>query len=186
MLLLQPLAETPPFLTFTASETVREQVSITPVLTPDPGVYPDAVRELIASATTSLHMQFQYIEPPSTATDANAAFRDLIAAVVDRQKAGVDVRVIMSQFETAGYLEQLQELGLDVVDNVKLQNNVHNKGIVVDAARTLVSSQNWSTAGTLQNRDAGVIIDSTRVAAYFDAIFQHDWENLAEQKAHTD
>jgi hypothetical protein len=33
----------------------------------------------------------------------------------------------MSEFETAGYLEQLQSLGIDVVNNVKLQNKVHNK-----------------------------------------------------------
>jgi phosphatidylserine/phosphatidylglycerophosphate/cardiolipin synthase-like enzyme len=180
---VQPQAQTPPFKEFTAAVTVREQMTITPVLTPDPGVYADAVRTLIEGARTSLHLQFQYIEPPSTKTAASAAFSALIDAVIARQKAGVDVKVIMSQFETSGYLEQLQELGLDVVHGVKLQNNVHNKGIVVDGARTLVSSQNWSTAGTLQNRDAGVIIESARVAAYFDAVFQHDWDNLARQRA---
>ncbi|MGA0568446.1 phospholipase D-like domain-containing protein [Rathayibacter sp. KR2-224] len=184
--LVQPLVQTPPFKNFTAPETLTDHMTITPVLTPDPGVYADAVRSLIESATASLHLQFQYIEPPSTKTAASAGFSALIDAVIARQNAGVEVHIIMSQYETAGYLEQLQQLGLDVVHNVKLQNNVHNKGIVVDGARTLVSSQNWSTAGTLQNRDAGVIIDSARVAAYFDAIFQHDWENLARQQAHED
>ena len=185
-LLAQPLAETPPFDHFTAAETITDQVTITPVLTPDPGVYVDAVRALIESASTSLHLQFQYIEPPSKPTDASAPFSALIDSVIARQKAGVEVRVIMSEFESAGYLEQLQQLGLDVVHNVKLQNNVHNKGIVVDGSRTLVSSQNWSTAGTLENRDAGIIIDSARVAAYYDSIFQHDWEHLATQHARED
>ncbi|WP_243064870.1 phospholipase D-like domain-containing protein [Humibacter sp. RRB41] len=183
LFLVQPQVQTPPFKDFSAAVTLREQMTITPVLTPDPGVYTDAVRALIESAQTSLHLQFQYIEPPRTKTTTSAPFSALIDAVIARQKAGVDVKVIMSQFETSGYLEQLQELGLDVVHGVKLQNNVHNKGIVVDGARTLVSSQNWSTAGTLQNRDAGVIIESARVAAYFDAVFQHDWDNLARQKA---
>ncbi|WP_460573124.1 phospholipase D-like domain-containing protein [Humibacter soli] len=182
MQLLQPLAQTPPFTQFTDSTTLREEMTITPVLTPDAGVYVDAVRALIESAQTSLHMQFQYIEPPSKPSSATAPFSALIDAVIARQKAGVDVKVIMSQYETSGYLEQLQQLGMDVVNGAKLQNNVHNKGIVVDGTRTLVSSQNWSGAGTLQNRDAGVIIDSARVAAYFDAIFQHDWDNLARQK----
>jgi hypothetical protein len=38
----------------------------------------------------------------------------------------------MSEYETSGYLEQLQSAGLDVVNSVRIQNNVHNKGIVVD------------------------------------------------------
>lgn len=185
-LLIQPLAETPPFEHFTAAETIRDQVTITPLLTPDRGVYADAVRALIESASTSLHLQFQYIEPPSHPSDASAAFSALIDAVIARQKAGVEVRIIMSEYESAGYLEQLQQLGLDVVHGVKLQNNVHNKGIVVDGSRTLVSSQNWSTAGTLENRDAGVIIDSAHVATYYDGIFQHDWDHLATQHTRED
>jgi phosphatidylserine/phosphatidylglycerophosphate/cardiolipin synthase-like enzyme len=50
----------------------------------------------------------------------------------------------------------------------------------------LVSSQNWSTDGTLYNRDAGVIIDNAQVAKYFEQIFEHDWQHLAEQKAADD
>jgi phosphatidylserine/phosphatidylglycerophosphate/cardiolipin synthase-like enzyme len=100
---------------------------------------------LIASAQHTPFMQFQYIELPKTPGDASAALVDLVAAVVARQQAGVDVKIIMSQHETAGYLELLQAAGLDVVNRVKLQNNVHNKGIVVDGRTVLASSQNWST-----------------------------------------
>jgi phosphatidylserine/phosphatidylglycerophosphate/cardiolipin synthase-like enzyme len=93
---------------------------------------------------------------------------------------------IMSELETAGYLEQLQGIGIDVVHNVKLQNNVHNKGIIVDGQTVLVSSQNWSVAGTLHNRDAGVIIANSDAAQYFQHIFFHDWQHLAAQKAAED
>ena len=183
---VQPLVTTPPFARFFPATTVTDTTRVTPVLTPDPGVYVTAIHDLIASATTTLHMQFQYIELPKTATDASQPFADLVAAVVERQKAGVDVRIIMSQFETAGFLEQLQTAGLDVINGVKLQGNVHNKGVVVDGRRVLVSSQNWSTAGVLSNRDAGVILDSVAAATYFDTIFEHDWTNLASQKARND
>jgi phosphatidylserine/phosphatidylglycerophosphate/cardiolipin synthase-like enzyme len=113
-------------------------------------------------------------------------FQQLVQAVADRQRAGVDLKIIMSEFETAGYLEQLQAVGIDVVHNVKIQNNVHNKGIIVDGHTVLVSSQNWSTAGTLHNRDAGVIIANTRAAGYFQQIFLHDWDHLATQKTRDD
>jgi phosphatidylserine/phosphatidylglycerophosphate/cardiolipin synthase-like enzyme len=161
-------------------------MKISPLLTPDPGVYAGAVKELIASANESLYMQFQYIQLPRPGVTDAQGFIDLVQAVIDRQEARVDVKIIMSQFEKVGYLEQLQTMGLDVVNNVKIQNNVHNKGIVVDGQTILVSSQNLSTDGTLYNRDAGVIIYNRDAAVYFQEIFLHDWENLAVQKAPPD
>ncbi|WP_022882314.1 phospholipase D-like domain-containing protein [Gryllotalpicola ginsengisoli] len=181
-----PRAQTPPFARFFPAQTVTGQMTITPLLTPDAGVYVDAVTKLVASATKTLHMQFQYIELPKTTDATNQAFVDLVSAVAARQKAGVEVRIIMSQYETLGYLEKLQALGLDTTNDVKLQNNVHNKGIVVDGRAVLVSSQNWSSAGVLHNRDAGVIIENADAAAYFEQIFAHDWEHLAAQKASED
>jgi PLD-like domain len=178
--------KTAQFARFFDSATITGTMKIAPLLTPDPGVYAGAVKELIESATQSLYMQFQYIELPKPgATDAQG-FIDLVQAVIDRQNAGIDVRIIMSEFEKVGYLEQLHLMGLNVVTNVKIQNNVHNKGIVVDGKVVLVSSQNWSTDGTLYNRDAGVIIHNEAAAAYFQEIFLHDWDNLAVQKAPPD
>ena len=73
-------------------------------------------------------------KPPKAGVTSAQPFLDLINAVIDRQQHGVEVKIIMSEFETAGYLEQLQAMGLDVVSNVKIQENMHNKGIVVDGA----------------------------------------------------
>lgn len=161
-------------------------IKIAPLLTPDPGVYAGAVKDLIASATQTLYMQFQYIEPPKAGVTSAQPFLDLINAVIDRQQHGVEVKIIMSEFETAGYLEQLQAMGLDVVSSVKIQKNVHNKGIVVDGATVLVSSQNWSADGTLFNRDAGVIIYHQDAAQYFQQVFLHDWAHLAAAKTASD
>lgn len=181
-----PAATAPVFHQFFGPVRVTDTATITPLLTPDPGSYADHVTALIASATTSLYMQFQYIELPKAGTPPSPAFADLIAAVVGRQQAGVDVRIVMSEFETQGYLEQLMSAGLDVARVVRIQNNVHNKGIVVDGRTVLVSSQNWSNAGTTQNRDAGVISEQAELAGYFERIFLHDWEHLARPRAAED
>jgi len=181
-----PSSSTPAFQQFFPTATVTDKITITPLLTPDPGIYTNAIRALIASATTSLYMQYQYIELPKAVDATSQAFIDLVHAVIDRQNTGVDVRIIMSEYETAGYLEQLQGMGLNVVDNVKIQANVHNKGIIVDGKTVLVSSQNWSTDGTLYNRDAGVIIDDRTSAQYFQQIFLHDWDHLALKRAASD
>jgi len=179
-------AETPAFAQFFPTATVSGVIKIAPLLTPDPGVYAGAVKELIASATQTLYLQFQYIEPARAGVTTAQPFTDLINAVIDRQQHGVEVRIIMSEFETAGYLEQLQAMGLDVVSNVRIQKNVHNKGIVVDGSIVLVSSQNWSADGTLWNRDAGVIIYHQDAARYFQQVFLHDWAHLAAAKTASD
>jgi PLD-like domain len=177
---------TPAFAQFFPAATVSGVIKIAPLLTPDPGVYAGAAKELIASATQTLYMQFQYIVPPKAGVTSAQPFLDLINAVIDRQQHGVEVKIIMSEFERAGYLEQLQAMGLDVVNNVKIQKNVHNKGIVVDGATVLVSSQNWSADGTLFNRDAGVIIYHQDAAQYFQQVFLHDWAHLAAAKTTSD
>jgi PLD-like domain len=176
-------AQTPAFRQFFPAATITGIIKIAPLLTPDPGVYAGAVKDLIASATQTLYMQFQYIEPPKAGDPTAQPFIDLIDAVIDRQAHGVDVKIIMRDVEKVGYLEQLRIMGLDVVSSVKIQKNVHNKGIVVDGATVLVSSQNWSADGTLRNRDAGVIIYHRDAAQYFQQVFLHDWENLAAAKA---
>jgi phosphatidylserine/phosphatidylglycerophosphate/cardiolipin synthase-like enzyme len=176
-------SQTPPFSQFFPAATVTGTIKITPLLTPDPGVYAGAISELIASATQTLYMQFQYIEPPKAGDPTAQPFIDLINAVIDRQAHGVDVKIIMRDVEKVGYLEQLRTMGLDVVTRVKIQKNVHNKGIIVDGAAVLVSSQNWSADGTLHNRDAGVIIYHQEAAQYFQQVFLHDWEHLAAAKA---
>jgi len=177
---------TKPFKQFFPAQKISGKFRITPLLTPDPGVYTKAIKQLIDGAEQTLYMQFQYIELPRVIDATSQPFVDLVEAVIARQRAGIDVRIIMSEFEKFGYLEQLQGLGLDVVGGVRIQGNVHNKGIVVDAKRVLVSSQNWSTDGTLYNRDAGVIIDSEKAARYFQQIFLHDWQNLATKSALSD
>ena len=51
----------------------------------------------------------------------------------------------------------------------------HNKGVVVDGARVLVSSFNWNEFSPTRNREVGVIVESAGVAGYFERLFLHDW-----------
>jgi hypothetical protein len=153
---------------------ITGRIRIQPLLTPDN--YQEQVLSLIRSAQSRFYMQTQYIHPSAAAADqAHAA---LIAAVQDRIGAGVDVKLITSQWQNADWIEKLAEAGLDT-SVLRIQPNVHNKGIVVDSKVTVVSSQNWSADGTLRNRDAGLIIWDERAAQYFESIFLHDWNHLA-------
>ena len=156
-----------------------ESITITPLLTPDPGIYQSAILRLIQSAEKTLYIQLQYIHPSNKEQDSD--FTALIDAVIDRIQAGVDVRIILSQWQVSnGWLERLQSAGVDL-SVVKIQNGVHNKGFVVDSERVALGSQNWSADGVLKNRDASVIIENTTAAQYYEKIFLHDWERIAKQ-----
>ena len=180
-LALEPLSlPAAAFAQFFAPQTFSGRMRVTPLLTPDPGVYSSAVLDLVRSATQSLYIQTQYAHP--SARPGDEAFTELLHAVIDRQQAGVDVKIIFSQWEKTSYLEKLQALGFDLAQ-VRIQQGVHNKGIVCDGSAVLISSQNWSADGVLRNRDAGVIIEDPDIAQYFQQIFMHDWTHLAHQQA---
>jgi PLD-like domain len=159
----------------------NQKIKVQPVLTPDTGAgnYAKNFLALIQSAKKTLDLQTQYIHPPKAGSDA--AFQSLIAAVQDRANHGVAVRVILSEYEaTGGWLEKLQEAGLDT-SLVRIQNGVHNKGFVVDSSVVALGSQNWSGDGVLRNRDASLIIWNPEAAQYYEQIFSYDWQTFAKQ-----
>lgn len=162
-----------------ASGTAK--MKIQPILTPDN--YIACVLPLIQSAKKSFYMQTQYIHPSDKPGDKPLA--DLINAVIELQKKKVDVKLILSEWEvngTGGFLEKLQAAGLDL-SAVKIQNGVHNKGVVVDSSVVMLGSQNWSADGVIRNRDASLIIYNAEAAQYYEQIFLHDWANMAQPAA---
>lgn len=169
------------FTSFVPPLTVEDTMTITPLLTPDTGIYVDRITALIASAQTRFDLQLQYIDSFAGANDT--AFAALIDALAAAEARGVAIRMIFSEFQQESILELMREAKLAIDhDHVRIQNNVHNKGMLVDGRLTVVSSQNWSGAGVLRNRDAGLIIDNAQVNAYFGARFDYDWKTLATAK----
>jgi phosphatidylserine/phosphatidylglycerophosphate/cardiolipin synthase-like enzyme len=104
----------------------------------------------------------------------------LLQTIAERIRAGVDVRLIENAQYGEPWAEKMKDAGVDLTANIRLQANVHNKGFVIDSKTVVVSSQNFSPEGVQFNRDAGVIIESADVAAYFEAIFLADWNQEAQ------
>jgi phosphatidylserine/phosphatidylglycerophosphate/cardiolipin synthase-like enzyme len=157
----QPLPATP--------GTIRIQ----PVLSPDN--YATRVRELIESATRRLYLQYSYIT--WTSADRDRAFREVLEHLAElswRDPAAFDLRIIVNSRDAAQKVRVLAENGFNEAV-FRRQSRVHNKGIVVDGERVLVSSQNWSGDGFLRNRDAGVIVHNRQIAEYYEAVFLDDW-----------
>ena len=167
---------------FTPSDTVK----VTPVLTPDN--YMDVVPDFLESATKSIFIEQQYIR------GRQAQVTDLLAAMkrAKDRNAGLDVRIILGKLfgskdiqkekENLAYIKKT--FGLKLGDNIRFIDtkrfvHCHNKTIIVDDEKVLVSSQNWSTTAVSTNREAGLLFRYPAIARYFSSIFGSDWSTAA-------
>jgi phosphatidylserine/phosphatidylglycerophosphate/cardiolipin synthase-like enzyme len=149
---------------------------IQPLLTPDN--YHDHALALINTANEELLIQNQTFNAPKA---SHEKLRELLSAVLAKQKAGVKVRIIfriIMKADARKNLEALQEFGFDM-DSVKVQKNCHTKGIIVDRERVMLGSQNLSEQGVSLNRDASLVFEDAKLAKYFAEVFDHDWNSLA-------
>jgi hypothetical protein len=155
-----------------------KKLKVQPLLTPDN--FAPLVLAEIAKAERAVLFQNQSL---SIGKRPRAEFLKLVDALRKKQEDGLDVRII---FRTFGFddrqaLEALADRGFDM-RRVKLQNNCHTKGILIDDQVTVVGSHNWTSQGTTENRDASFIFYSPEITAYYKAVFEHDWRVLAKSK----
>lgn len=150
-------------------------VRVRPLLSPDN--YARRVTELIRDAQRSLYLQYSYITWSSKPQDE--PFRELLEYLGELSwREDFDLRVIVGSRDAAARVRVLAENGWNE-GVVRGQSNIHNKAVVADGERALVSSQNWSGDGFLRNRDAGLIVEDREVARYYQRIFLDDWEMRA-------
>jgi phosphatidylserine/phosphatidylglycerophosphate/cardiolipin synthase-like enzyme len=53
---------------------------------------------------------------------------------------------------------------------------LHNKGMIIDKEVTLVGSLNWGESALKFNREAGVLMKSSKLAQYYEQAFDYDWK----------
>jgi hypothetical protein len=163
---------------FTETEFFREQpftkkVRVQPLLTPDN--YLEHVQTLIEGAQHKVYFQNQSLSPRAS----NARYTSLFKALRDKSRdAGIDTRIIVSEFADLG---RLQAEGFRM-SRVKVQQDCHNKGIIIDDKIVVVGSHNWTGQGATENRDASLIFFDDEIAAYYKKIFIYDWNNLATRE----
>lgn len=192
--LFEPTADAVQFDLFPSETfTPAGPVEVLPVLTPDN--YMDVVPGLLASATRSIYIEQQYIRRINL--NSNASIRRLVMSIrgAMQQNQNLDVRIIVAppynendpqdRNQLRGELEALAGAGLAEGTHVRLLNkdhltHCHNKLIIVDDEKVLISSQNWSEPAVTINREAGVIVVEPDIARYFTRIFKEDWENATQ------
>jgi phosphatidylserine/phosphatidylglycerophosphate/cardiolipin synthase-like enzyme len=177
----------PPKLFPSKTFTSRANIDVLPVLSPDN--YMDVIPELLKNAKKSILIENQYIK--STQPDVAKLLEAIAAAKEDNPK--LDVRIILGKLfsskdvpkEQANIKHIKTEYGLTLGKNIRYIDtkrfvHCHNKLIIVDGKRFLISSQNWSDSAVSKNREAGVLMTYPDIAAYYTAIFESDWSTASK------
>ena len=157
----------------------RRPILVQPVLSPDN--YMQVIPDLLATATRSIAIEQQYIR------GAQPAIRTLLTAIraVRTQRPDLQVRIVLARPYGApdpadADLTALAEFDLRLGAHVRYLNpayfvHCHNKLLIVDGCRVLVSSQNWSDFAVTRNREAGLLVNYAPLARYYQTIFDLDW-----------
>ena len=159
---------------FPKQDFINKTMSITPILSPDNSE--TKIIELIDSAQQSLYIEFMYIYDTLT---------DLVDAIIAANARGVNCCVIFREITNSkviGTADALENAGITVktIDGTSPQYfDLHNKGIIVDGKKVLISSINGSPTSLRDNREAAILIESVDVAGYYATLFNHDW-NVAD------
>jgi V8-like Glu-specific endopeptidase len=164
------------------AETFLGKMEIEPLLTPDRrgDVYCDAVLHLIESARDELLFQIPYINSPG----AGKRLGELCDALVAKSRQIETCRIILrSDFgQSPATAQDLKFRGMNIRKCLKELSGTHTKGMVVDGARVLIGSHNWSSLGVTLNRDASLIVHDERVARYYRKVFEIDWNRARRVK----
>ncbi len=159
------------------TQTYTDTMSIQCVISPDNSV--DTILALIRSATNKLDVQQMYIRRTWGPSYPNQFLEEIKAA----RRRGVLCRVIMDEKDEDNHdvADILVDAGVGVVWQGEHWGSggywMHNKGIIVDDEKVLISSINWSNYSVSQNREAGVLITHTGVTGFFAEVFEWDWEH---------
>lgn len=153
------------------SERIIVNMKITPILSPDNSE--SQILSLINSATKTLDIEQMYIYVDLT---------EIVNAIISAHDRGVTVRVILDEADnddSKATADLLTNNGISVkicTGTVPMYfNTQHNKGMIIDGGIVLIASINWSPTSIRENREAGLIIESSSVAGYYQKLFNHDW-----------
>lgn len=139
--------------------------------------YFPAVEDAIAKAEESIHATMFLMEIPQR--KASSKVQRLVDALINAQKRGVDVQVILDQnvdfvhqrhesdwfgkVRSFRAYKQLREAGVDVHYD-QISTYTHAKAIVIDKRIVILGSTNWTQTSLVRSIETNVLIKSEEAA----------------------
>ena len=161
-------------------------LNVTPVIAPDTSYL---IKDLLNGARDRIDIEQAYIT-----NESPGVLNPYIGEAVNASRRGVHVRVLLDLYwfntdgpndndELVSFLNHIaKEEGLPLEARcADLQatgiEKIHNKGVIVDERKVLISSINWNTNSPTFNREAGVIVESPETGMYYGRAFTDDWDS---------
>ncbi len=196
------------------SKSFNDDIKVSPVFSPDTNLLQTrSIIEMINTAKSSVYIE--QLQCNQNWTDKRGGLWKTIPnmyleAAIAAARRGCDVKILLDSafvdindygldnYDTVQYINEIAaaeniandlEAKLVYLRDTKGLNyleKVHNKGIIVDSEKTLVSSINWVKGSAFYNREAGVIIEHSGVAKYFEDIFLYDWNLTVNENFNVD
>lgn len=131
---------------------------------------PKPILDAINSATKSLRIKMFLFSDPS-----------FIKAVIDAQRRGVNVRIMLNPARRDGESEnkethkKLAAAGIEVIDSNPEYDVTHEKSMVVDDTTAFVNSLNLDTKNLTETRDYAIVTSHAHEVAEIIECFEADW-----------
>ena len=138
------------------------------IVLPDDSAQP--ILDAINGATKSLRVKMFVFSDPA-----------LLQAVIDAQRRGVKVRVMLNPARRSGETENeesrktLTHAHVEVLDSNPAFDVTHEKSMVVDDRTAFVKSLNWETKNLTETRDYAVVTDHAHEVNEIIDCFEADW-----------
>lgn len=185
-------------------QAIEEEITLTSTFTVQPVIGPensllesDSIKDLLNSAGESIYIE--QLDISLNWDDGELAYYNeyLLAAINAAEERQCDVKILLDSkfinaddpgfdnYDTYMYINTYAaEHNITDCLEARLINlerlglvTVHNKGVIIDGNRTLISSFNWNRNSVTKNREVGIIVESEEVANYYTQFFMWDWND---------
>ncbi len=158
------------------------------IVSPDASVAVPYLSPLIESSKEIAISQFQADVMWESRWTGLSGMNPLAGSVITAMRAGSSARALFdSSWYNADGNKRIVSLLSGVARNESLDGEfiqldtrspisiLHNKGVILDGSKVLISSNNWCVASFAKNRELALLIESEELAGFFLRAFEMDW-----------
>ena len=149
----------------------------------------DVVVDLINKAQDKIYAELFYLYPTWDTYYGGKNNNPLMNGLIDAAKRDVMVQVILDSTYYNIYGNNNNDEAAAILKShgvqIKYSNNsggiekFHVKALIVDEEAVMISSLNWNENSATNNREIGIIVNSSQVASYYVQLFKYDWEGYS-------
>ncbi|MFW6196202.1 MAG: phospholipase D-like domain-containing protein [Thermoplasmatota archaeon] len=166
-------------------KTINGNIKLRPVICPDHSLSNHSILRMIRNAEHSISIQQFYIDDWKQ--------NPYVEAVIEAAERGCEVKILLdSTWYNILEDEKDNDDFVEYINNYSENNDLkiegrlvnryhglsksHNKGMIIDGEKVLISSINWNLHSINNNREVGIIVERRDTATFFNEIFLHDWK----------